>query len=143
MPNNDHELPVVMNGKVVEKFLAVEEKRIEVETLRENNISKEYEVSVETSKQAFEISKLDLNMKDKYVDKHFIFRNRIVIFAFIFILLFIGIIAGIVFYFGRDNIDVVEKVFTFLKDAAKIIGGGVLGYFVALARSRKQKPLEE
>ena len=34
MPNNDHEPPVEMNGKVIEKFLGVEEKRIEVDTLR-------------------------------------------------------------------------------------------------------------
>ncbi len=143
MPNNDHEPPKEMNGKTIEKFFGVEEKRIEVETVRENNISKELEMSAESSRQAFEISKLDVKIKDKWVDNRFKFRNRIAIFAFIFILLFVFIITGIIFYFGRDNIVVVEKVFTFLKDAAKFIGGGLIGFFVALARSRRPQPPEE
>ena len=45
-----------------------------------------------------------------------------------------------IFFEGRDNIVVVEKVFTFLKDAAKFIGGGLVGFFIALARARRPQP---
>ncbi len=41
MPNNKSKSPIEVNGKALQKFFTVEEKRIEVDKLRENNISKE------------------------------------------------------------------------------------------------------
>ncbi len=143
MPANKPELPVEIKGKVIEKFLEVEEKRIDIDKLRENNIAKELEMSAKSSEQAFEISKLDLESKDKWFNNRFILRNRITLYIFIFVLIFLGIIAGIIFFFGKENTIIVEKLFTFLKDAIKIIGGGLIGYFAALARARLKKQIEE
>lgn len=119
-------------------FIELETKRVEVERIREENVSKELEYSAESAKDAKEAALKDLDIRKDLQERIFNFRGKAITYLFITAILVIVIVTTLTIILSKDRADVLDKVFSFLKDILKVGGGFLVGFLVKF--SRKNKP---
>jgi len=121
------------------KFLDLEHKRIDIERIREENVTKELESSAESSKEALELAKEDLGVNRMYIENTFSFKKTLAWMGFVLLLLLLGGGVVLILYLSKNNIDVLDRLFSFLKDMLKIITGFALGFSADIIRTRSKK----
>ncbi len=142
MPEKPEKKENTPDKEIIYKMLALEEKKIEIEKVRQENEKKELIISEKSSQDATELSKIDLTIQSDLIKKSFDFKNKIVLFSFIITFVIIIICASIIFYFGRTNSNVLDKFYVFVNNIIKFLSGAVIGYLLKSSKAKKDKTPE-
>lgn len=124
------------------KFLDLEHKRIDIEKLREENVARELEASRDSNKDALEMAKEELAIHTTFIGKSFSFKKMISIMVFILLIIILSGGIFLTFYLSKNNIVVLDKLFSLIKDILKITTGFVLGFAADVIRTKNKKDKE-
>ena len=124
---------------VIESFIALEEKRISVDKLREENVAKELEASSQSSKDAQKVALKEIEVQEGFIEKSFSFRKMIAVMIFSFCLIFLVGSFYVVAFLSKNNPLTLDKLFAFYKDGLKILGGFIVGFASDVIRQKTKK----
>jgi hypothetical protein len=133
----------VVRDDVLEKFIALENKRIDVERQREENVAKELEYSAKSGEDAKEIASQELEIQNNFLNNSWQFKNRIILYAFISALALIGVFTFLTIQLSTDNQELLDRIYSFFIDALKIAGGFIVGYLLKASRKNNNKKREQ
>lgn len=143
LPAKASDQPEAGDELIISRFLDLEDKKLQLEEQREKNAAKELEYSRKSGEDATEIARIDLDNQKDYFTKSFKSRDRMITYIFILVVVIILIGAGLIFYFGQNKPDILDKLFLFIKDALKVIAGVAIGWLANKAKSSKKKTIDD
>lgn len=137
----DSKKPDTEQGKneLMSRFFSLEEKKLEVDAIREKNVAKELEVSERTSSEATRVAEKDLENTALLIRSSYGFKKLVVAIAGGIALVMIGVITFLVMQLKQDNGELLKTIFTYIYDIIKLMLGGAIGYLLKASRSGKGK----
>lgn len=125
---------LVNQTELINRILDTENRKIEVEKLRESNIAKELDISAESGKEATKIAELDIKYQtEQNKEKNKIF-SMISIFTFIVVMTLIIVVAIALFIFGKNDPDILDKIMSYIFDFFKVVIGAIIGFLFEKTR---------
>ena len=144
MPDSDSNLPATreINGEIessqqaelFKRFLDVEEKRVEVDKLREQNVAKELDGSFQSSKDACNLAEKDLDTKKTIFIEEIELKKNIAGKVFAIIIITVLALVGLVVFLAFLNPEKLGLLMQYVYDIIKIAIGGAFGYLLRAAK---------
>lgn len=129
--------PLQVTEQLLVKLLDFEKEKNELEKIRQKTISKELDISSQTSAEATRIAEKEIDSSVDFMQRSMKYKGSLANKIFFVVILVIILFSASIYIFGKDNSNMLKTILDFGEKIVGYIVTFFFGYFANIARQAK------